>query len=524
MQVFSKDADEVVLLYSPRDEVEVGENIKIWDESKKRGVIIQIIELDLARIPGILEDLIRNESIPSSRVIEHIPKGLKQFVADIRNMKFAIGKIRKEVIGKDLSVIPWSGWMPDRGGQVEPVKDSWLLERLGVGNPFPILMGETVYGKAIFNVSGFDLQEGGTTIITGKKGTGKSHAAKMILLGLIEHGARCIVFDVNDEYSGLEQALKDKKTDGKIVKLEAGVNLKFLLTYIGIDVFSKVLRTQMGAGDPSIFDLQRTWGRLAKEEVPITLDSLVRALYPSVKSDEDEVNPDSFASKATAGALTRRIYGLKRTKMFTDRPDQATTIESELKKLKKGGALVFNLKGKRADVRNIVVSTVLTKLENLLEANTKYPPIFIFAEEAHLYIGSTDWDNIITRMRHLGTYQFYVTNTPTSLPEMLIRQTDNLFLFNLMNDDDYTYIAPAAKLDTDTIKHVAKALPPRTCMVMGLATKDYPFVIRTAPLHYAAGESRRFFKYDGKKAEIASFTGADDDVGEKGDDENEFSL
>ena len=146
------------------------------------------------------------------------------------------------------------------------------------------------------------------------------------------------------------------------------------------------------------------------------MDSLVRALYPSVKSDEEEVNPDSFASKATAGALTRRIYGLKRTKMFTDRPDQATTIESELKKLKKGGALVFNLKGKRADVRNIVVSTVLTKLENLLEANTKYPPIFIFAEEAHLYIGSTDWDNIITRMRHLGTYQFYVTNTPTSLP------------------------------------------------------------------------------------------------------------
>ena len=114
MQVFSKDADEVVLLYSPRDEVEVGENIKIWDESKKRGVIIQIIELDLARIPGILEDLIRNESIPSSRVIEHIPKGLKQFVADIRNMKFAIGKIRKEVSGKDLQVIPWSGWMPDR--------------------------------------------------------------------------------------------------------------------------------------------------------------------------------------------------------------------------------------------------------------------------------------------------------------------------------------------------------------------------------------------------------------------------
>ena len=122
MQVFSKDADEVVLLYSPRDEVEVGENIKIWDESKKRGVIIQIIELDLARIPGILEDLIRNESIPSSRVIEHIPKGLKQFVADIRNMKFAIGKIqegghRKGSSSDSMVRVDAGPWRPGRASE-----------------------------------------------------------------------------------------------------------------------------------------------------------------------------------------------------------------------------------------------------------------------------------------------------------------------------------------------------------------------------------------------------------------------
>ncbi len=77
MQVLSKDADEVILLYSTREEVEVGENIKIWDASKKRGVIVQIIELNLADVPGIREDLIRNESVKADKIMEYVPKGLK---------------------------------------------------------------------------------------------------------------------------------------------------------------------------------------------------------------------------------------------------------------------------------------------------------------------------------------------------------------------------------------------------------------------------------------------------------------
>ena len=519
MQVLSKDGDEVRLLYSTREEVEVGENIKIWDASKKRGVIVQIIELNLADVPGIREDLIRNESVKADKIMEYVPKGLKQFVSDIRNMKLALGKIRKEIVGDDLSVIPWSGWMPDRGAEVEPAEDTWLLSKLGIGNPFPILMGETIYGKAPFNVSSFDLQEGGTTVITGKKGTGKSHAAKVILLGLIKHGARCIVFDVNDEYSGLGKTIEDEGINGKIITLEPGANLKFLATYIGLDIIAKMLRAQMGAGGPSIYDFERTWNNLAKDNQPITLDSLIHALMP-IATDTQSQN----VSRVTAGAIIRRLRSLKRTSMFTDRADEAVTLENELKKLGDGGAIVFNLKGKRADLRNIVVGTILSKLENLLDSNKKYPPIFIFAEEAHLYIDETDWDNIVTRMRHLGTYQFYITNTPTMLPEMLIRQTDNLFLFNLMNDEDYSFIAPAAHLDTTTIRHVAKALPPRTCMAIGTATKDFPFVIATAPLNYAAGETRRFFMYDGTTSNKASFKESDEKVVSPKSENEDFTL
>ena len=432
-----------------------------------------------------------------------------------RNVKIARAKIRKEITGEDEEVVPWTGWIADREAIVEPIRDEWLIQKLGIGKYFPIIVGETVFAKSKMNISAYDIQEGGTTVIVGKKGTGKSHVAKILLLGLIKHGARCVVFDINDEYGNLTNALEGK--DGKdkdILKLEPGDSLKFLISYIGLDVLIKVLRIVMGTADPSIHELSRVWKKMEKCKRPITLSTLTNEL-------EEE---GAKTTKAILGAIARRFTTLEKTRLFTDASDEATTIENELGKLIEGGAIVFNLKGKSSDVRNIVVATVLSKLESLLENDRNFPPIFIFAEEAHLYIEETDWDNIVTRMRHLGTFQFYITNTPTNLPNMLIRQTDNLFLFNLMNNEDFNHIGPAAKIDNDTISSVAKALPPRTCMLIGLATKDYPFVIRTDPVKFAAGETRRFFIVDDEKGEskIAKIpeSSVQDDIKESGD----FSL
>ena len=51
MQMFRKIGDEVLLVYNPRHEsVEVGENIKILDEQKGRGLIVQVIEQSLVAV------------------------------------------------------------------------------------------------------------------------------------------------------------------------------------------------------------------------------------------------------------------------------------------------------------------------------------------------------------------------------------------------------------------------------------------------------------------------------------------
>lgn len=470
------------MIHGSQESVEVGQNLKIWDEEKKRGVLVQIIETQLTDIPGMLEDLIRNESIPSDKITTNMPDDLGQYINDVRDTKIIITKIRKEISNDD--VISWTGWIPDRRSSVEPINDEWLMTKLDIGKNYPIHVGNTIPDRTPLNLSAYDIQEGGTCVIIGKKGTGKSHAAKIILKGLLNHGAKCIVFDINAEYSQLDKS----STDSKINNLNPGHNLQFLLEYIGLDVISDVLRKSLKSSQPSLYELSRAWKGLKRNNTPITLDTILSSL--------DSMDVRGGVNKAILHALERRFEGLKKTNLITDEADRATTLENELRKIPNGGALVFNLRGRSSETVNIVVSTILTKLSNLLEHDINHDPVFLFAEEAHMYIGETDWDNIITRMRHLGTFQFYITNTPSTLPETLIRQTDNLFLFNLQNDEDFAYMTKAIRLDRETTTSIGKTLPPGTCLVIGNATREFPFVIKTVKLDDAAGETRRFFYKD----------------------------
>ena len=73
-----------------------------------------------------------------------------------------------------------------------------LLGRRGV---FPIPLGRAGDGGE-FEIYAEDL-DGRLTIITGKKESGKSHLSKMLVKTLVQHGAFVVVFDLNNEYSGL---------------------------------------------------------------------------------------------------------------------------------------------------------------------------------------------------------------------------------------------------------------------------------------------------------------------------------
>lgn len=483
MEMFRKLGDEVILIYNPRlENVEIGQNIKIMDKAVKRGIIVQVIEQSLVDLTGILEDIVRRESIGEQKVTEYTSPEYIKYSLDVKNMKFARAKVRKEVtiLDGEEDLLPWSGWIPDRSAEATTIPDEFIVKKLGIGFDYKICAGQTIFTGKDLEISAYELQ--GINVIVGKKGTGKSHMAKALLLGLIDHGAKCLIFDVNDEYSRLGFTVegKDSPYKNRILPLNPGVNMQFSLSYAEWSVIEQVFEA-LKTPDATLMDIKTKWEEF-KKQGELTLKNL--------KNYFDSPNVNVHIRLAAS----KRLENIELTKLFTDDKEKAVTIEDKLANIPNGGAIVINLKGKDHIARTIIVQTILSKIQNILEREAE-KPLFLFCEEAHMYISGLQWDDLVTRIRHLGAWQLYMTNTPTSLHELVIRQTDNLYVFNLTNEWDINHIQPAAKIDPETLKSIAKALPPRRCLTIGETTKDYPFIINTKPLPVAtAGKTRLLFQ------------------------------
>jgi len=60
LKILRKEGDSIQLLCFPREEVEKGDYLFVRDGLKDRALIVQIIDIQYANIPGILEDLLRD--------------------------------------------------------------------------------------------------------------------------------------------------------------------------------------------------------------------------------------------------------------------------------------------------------------------------------------------------------------------------------------------------------------------------------------------------------------------------------
>jgi DNA helicase HerA-like ATPase len=349
---------------------------------------------------------------------------------------------------------------------------------VSVGSFFkhPVAAGLDREGN-LFEVSAYDLQ--GLNLIVGFKGAGKSHLAKTMLLDLTRHRAGCLVFDVNDEYSRLDVGRNGQpkpELEGLFVRLRPGETLKFPLSDIEPEVLVNVMEA-LGLRDASLAEFSEIVGELGQNVLSLEL----------LREKAEEVKTASVR-----GAILRRLRMLEDTELIDDNLPQGQ-LASVLSQLNEGKTLVVNLKGLAKSVMRTVVQVLLSNLLSLLEGR-KLEPIFLFAEEAHLYIDKADIEDLVTRMRHLGLWQFYITNTPTSLPELLVRQADNLFCFYLSLPDDVKYVASASGLEPDVLQRLVSALPPRHFLAVGQATEGYPVILRNRELDViAAGETRYRF-------------------------------
>ncbi|MBO3804233.1 MAG: DUF87 domain-containing protein, partial [Candidatus Brockarchaeota archaeon] len=169
-----------------------------------------------------------------------------------------------------------------------------------------ILVGKTRSGNAfVLDAEDFD---GGLTVITGKKGTGKSHLSKLILKDLVGYGAPCLVFDVNGEYGA--SGIGDGK---RIVTLVPGDNFKVTLDYVGLDVFLGLMEQTMSLPSNSGWELRRIWEPLqAKGSVTI------RGIRNQIFS--------SRINEYVKDALVRRLDALEGSGLFADLPNEHTAF------------------------------------------------------------------------------------------------------------------------------------------------------------------------------------------------------
>jgi DNA helicase HerA-like ATPase len=194
-------------------------------------------------------------------------------------------------------------------------------------------------------------------------------------------------------------------------------------------------------------------------------------------------------------ALSSRFHALVNSGFFTDNAAESTLIDECLLKAKEyGGAIIINLRSTSTIDRQIVVEYVLGKLVDSL-TNWKLKAVFLFAEEAHLYLRETYWDDIVTRMRHFGIFTTFITNQPDTIRESIYRQADNIFLFNFTNEHDLDVVSRAARVDAETVRSIARDLPPHHCLTLGRVVRDFPMVARVRTLDLKTmGETRLFFK------------------------------
>jgi DNA helicase HerA-like ATPase len=478
MRLYKKEGDIIQLISFPDEQVEKGDYLLIEDQKVKKGLIVQVIDIQFANIPGMLEDILRDvmteESIHGE---DYDPFDVSSQITVLKDTRLIICKIRGMTdngrISSSVSHLPSRISSKIIRFPIETVIEPQDKSR-------PIRFGTTKSGTEL--TLDAKVLDGRLNIITGKKGTGKSHLSKLLVLSLVDNKAPCVVLDVNGEYVNLSKNKSSSaETKRRIKVLTPGMNMKLTLAQVGLGTMLSVLLFALDLPGNSARVFSGIWRQL-QDRNELTLISLGAAIH------------SWNCHESVRDAIVSRYNTIVESGMFTDDPGGALDFEKVARELSGGEALIVNMKNQYSTMRRMTVEILLSKLTDLL-MSWKMKAVFFFAEEAHLYLRETYWEDIVTRMRHIGIFTTFITNQPDTIKDSIYRQADNIFLFNFMNENDLETVSKAAKIDGESVKLIAKDLPVHHCLIIGEAVRNFPLVVNIHPLNVETmGETRFFFK------------------------------
>ena len=484
--LYKNSIDELILLAMESDIARKGDYLLIHDEKINKKMIVQIYNEEYLSSQSLIEDIVKDEVVVASSVENlHDPLDIGKLSRMIRDARLFRTKIRAS-IDSESKFSNEITWLPSRvDSKINRMKISEinnLVKRTGI---YSIHLGNSGWDDEQFEIFADDL-DGKLNIVTGKKESGKSHLTKLLIKSLVEYGAFVIVMDLNNEYGGLAWNRDGTQSalHKQITILEPGGGLGFSLDYCGKAAISSMLKNALDMPAASLREFIRIWDWLENKN---TLD--IEALGNAINTwNTNELVRD---------ALISRYHSICSSGLFVGTPTinhEGLRFESLTARKNQGLALILNMGKAMPVVRRMIVELVLTKVVELLGRDV-IPPVFLFAEEAHLYVRDTYWEDIITRMRHFGIYATFITNQPDAISDGIYRQVDNIFLFNFTNDTDLDKISKVSLADGDTVKSIVRTLPQRQCLVIGKVVRDLPMVAKiTSSNLMALGQTKTFFK------------------------------
>lgn len=496
--LYKNSIDELILLAMESDIARKGDYLLIHDEKINKKMIVQIYNEEYLSSQSLIEDIVKDEVVVASSVENlHDPLDIGKLSRMIRDARLFRTKIRAS-IDSESKFSNEITWLPSRvDSKINRMKISEinnLVKRTGI---YSIHLGNSGWDDEQFEIFADDL-DGKLNIVTGKKESGKSHLTKLLIKSLVEYGAFVIVMDLNNEYGGLAWNRDGTQSalHKQITILEPGGGLGFSLDYCGKAAISSMLKNALDTPAASLREFIRIWDWLENKN---TLD--IEALGNAINTwNTNELVRD---------ALISRYHSICSSGLFVGTPTinhEGLRFESLTARKNQGLALILNMGKAMPVVRRMIVELVLTKVVELLGRDV-IPPIFLFAEEAHLYVRDTYWEDIITRMRHFGIYATFITNQPDAISDGIYRQVDNIFLFNFTNDTDLDKISKVSLADSDTVKSIVRTLPQRQCLVIGKVVRDLPMVAKiTSSNLMALGQTKTFFKAKASAQGISSIT------------------
>lgn len=488
MEIATIKGDEVLLVYHPSDEsAEVGHQYKIVELTEAQdGLVVQIVSNDSLDYVGLQQEII--QQVLEDRLAESIRHIDREFgLGQMRSLKIATAKIRKRI--RTGVWESWDGWIPTRNVAIDVIQPTELVDNVVKETNFP--MKFCAYNGTEIALDGESLNM--VNVITGVKGSGKSHTAKHLVLQLSHSHIPVIVFDVNGEYVEIPNAQV----------MQWGENFRPALNEVGHIMLQQMIRdvrplpensdAVFAARLPNIWSDRKIFceGR----GVPFTID------IPHLR----QINwAAGGANNYVADAINSRldtIHGMglfhdyaseQEPVSFSDAYHRAVGEEED-----SGYPIVFDLRDLTRARQRALVGSMNSAIKDICRAEAgklglgRFP--FVFYEEAHFYINEDVIIDIITRGRHIGMGAFFVTNTPQELPRTVFRQLDNLFLLSLTHNDDIKNVSNSSFTDEETIRSFATRMPRHHALIIGNITRRYPLVVRIDPLPAdipASGQTR----------------------------------